>query len=158
MTEPARTLILGIGNPLFGDDGVGIEVARRIEERSGDNGVDVVEASASGLELLDVVSGYDRLIVVDAITTGEGRVGKLHRLGRDDFADAVQPVPKHQMNLFTTLEFGRSLEVDVPRETVIYAIEIEEARDLREGYTAELENAIPGIVDAIVENESLGGD
>jgi hydrogenase maturation protease len=158
MTENARTLVLGIGNPLFGDDGVGIEVARRIEERSGKNGVDIVEASASGLELLDIVSGYDRLIVIDATATGDGYVGKLHRLERDDFADAVHPAPKHRMNLFTTLEFGRSLKVDVPRETVIYAVEIEDAREFREGYSAELEDAIPGIVDTILENESLGRD
>ena len=158
MTKSAKTLVLGIGNPLFGDDGVGIEIARRIDERSVGSAVDVVEASASGIELLDIVSGYERLIVVDSIITREGRIGKLHRLRRDDFTDAIRAAPKHQMNLFTTLEFGRNLNIDMPDETVIYAVEIEEALEMKEGYTQELQDAIPGIVEAIIQTETLAAN
>ena len=59
------TLILGIGNPILTDDRVGIEIAHKIKE---DNSkLEVIETSEAGISLLDLVVGYDKLIIIDSI-------------------------------------------------------------------------------------------
>ncbi len=153
--DRAKTLVLGMGNPILGDDGVGIEVARRIRGKVGGS-VDVVEVSASGLQLLDVICGYEDLIIVDSIQTEDGKVGELHRLDRSDFSPMVRPSLRHQMNLATVLELGRRLQMEVPQRVAIYAIETEEATDFREGCTPAVEKAIPEAVEAIIAKEGLG--
>ncbi|MFC1927886.1 hydrogenase maturation protease, partial [Chloroflexota bacterium] len=64
-----KALVLGIGNPILSDDGVGIKVAREVEKNLNDPQITVSEASAAGLSLLDSILGYDRVIIVDAIQT-----------------------------------------------------------------------------------------
>ena len=153
--DRAKTLVLGMGNPILGDDGVGIEVARRIRGKVGGS-VDVVEVSASGLELLDVICGYEDLIIVDSIQTEDGKVGELHRLDCSDFSPMVRPSLRHQMNLATVLELGKRLQLGVPNRITIYAVAIEEATDFREGCTPAVEKAIPEAVEAIIAREGLG--
>jgi hydrogenase maturation protease len=65
-----RTLVLGLGNPLLGDDAVGLKVAALVRERlGGAPGVDVEEEEAGGLRLMERMTGYDRAILVDAAAT-----------------------------------------------------------------------------------------
>ena len=66
-----RTLVLGLGNPLLGDDAVGLKVAALVRERlDGAPGVDVLEEEAGGLRLMERMTGYDRAVLVDAAVTG----------------------------------------------------------------------------------------
>ena len=75
-------LILGLGNTLLADDGIGPAVARRLHARLPAGTADLLEASAGGLEALELMAGYDRVVLIDAIrdpagTTGELQVGRL---------------------------------------------------------------------------------
>lgn len=74
-----KTLVLGLGNPILSDDGVGLRVAAGLEGRLGE-GVTVIEASLAGLDLLELLSGYDRAIIIDAIQTEGGQPGRIYRL------------------------------------------------------------------------------
>jgi hydrogenase maturation protease len=65
-----KTLVLGLGNPILTDDKVGIHVVRAAAGHcSPANGVTFAEASVGGLRLLDLLAGYDRAVMVDAIQT-----------------------------------------------------------------------------------------
>ena len=75
-----KTLVLGIGNDILGDDGVGIHIARAIARRVSAKDAKVEETAAAGLSLLELIKGYERLIVADAILTNNTEVGKIHRL------------------------------------------------------------------------------
>jgi len=70
-----KTLILGMGNPIMGDDGVGIWAARALKDRfNEEEEVTVMETSMAGLNLLELMADYDRAILIDAIKTGKGEV------------------------------------------------------------------------------------
>jgi hydrogenase maturation protease len=73
-----KTLVLGLGNPVLSDDGVGIRIARRLEDRVDQREVTVMEASQAGLSILDLLAGYDRAIIVDAVQTVGGEAGQVH--------------------------------------------------------------------------------
>jgi hydrogenase maturation protease len=66
-----RTLLLGMGNPILSDDAIGIRLAGRLKERLKDiPGLDMVEdCSVGGFNLLEIIEGYGRLIVLDSIRT-----------------------------------------------------------------------------------------
>lgn len=70
-TGPPRVLIVGVGNVLHGDDGFGVEVARRLSARELPTGVTVAETGIGGIHLVhELMAGYDALVVVDAVDHG----------------------------------------------------------------------------------------
>ena len=82
----AKVVILGLGNDLFTDDAVGLRVARDVRSRLGpDTRIDVHETTETGLALLDFIVGYDSVVIVDAIQTGEQLPGFVHELEPEDF-------------------------------------------------------------------------
>ncbi|MGA9597239.1 MAG: hydrogenase maturation protease, partial [Acidimicrobiia bacterium] len=99
-----RVRVLCLGNDLIADDGIGITAAELIRRRL--PGVAVVEEAMSGLYLIEDVIGVDRLIVVDAVITGEAPPGTIHVLGECDVA-VVPGVSPHYVGLFETLELVR---------------------------------------------------
>jgi len=145
-----KILVLGVGNPILSDDGVGIHVARELKKES-IKGVVVDELAASGLELLDVVRGYDKVVIIDAIQTKNGTPGELHVLEERDFEKSIHGSSPHGINIATALALGRKLvPKDMPKEVVFFAIEAKDLVNVSEKLTPEVEKAIPAIVDRIV--------
>ncbi|MFH1383078.1 MAG: hydrogenase maturation protease [Chloroflexota bacterium] len=145
-----KTLILGMGNPILSDDGVGIYVARALADLD-HPGTTVMEAGVAGLELLDLLTGYDRAIIIDAIQTKEGRIGQIYRLmpqGLDTTRHAAAP---HDVNFATALELGKRLGLAMPREITIFAIEAGDVSTFSEKCSPEVEQAIPVCVEKVVE-------
>jgi hydrogenase maturation protease len=70
------TLILGIGNPILTDDRVGIKIAQKLKEEKPE--LEVVETSEAGITLLDLIVGYNKLIIIDSIKTEKGKPGDLY--------------------------------------------------------------------------------
>lgn len=148
------TLILGLGNPILSDDAAGIKVAQKIKERLGDReDVDVMEASVGGLALLDIVAGYERLVVIDSIKTEGGRPGVLYNLGLEDLERTIHISSPHDTNFATAIELGRICGESIPAQIDIYAIEVEDNRTFGEQLTPLVREAIPQIVDRIVEEQ-----
>lgn len=112
----ARTLLIGIGNSLRGDDAAGLEVARRaraLAAAGGDAPVECVEHEGEPLALLDAWEGADAVVLVDALHGG-GPVGSAHR-----FEATARPLPAllvgsasastHAIDLAQAIELGREL-------------------------------------------------
>ncbi len=141
-----RTLVLGVGNPILSDDGVGIHAARLLKEMRLP-GVDVEELAASGLELLDLVLGYDKVIIIDAIQTKGGTPGETRVLAEKDFERAVHGSSPHGINIATALALGRRIVPErMPKEVIFFAVEAEDLVDVNERLTARVEAALPEIV------------
>jgi len=147
-----KALVLGIGNPILSDDGVGIEVAREVEKNLNDPQVAVSETSAAGLSLLDSMLGYDKIIIIDAIQTKEGKPGQIYRMKPEDFSSAKRLSSPHQINLVTALELGKMLNLAMPREITVFAIEAQDIATFSEKCTPEVEKAIPEVVKMVLEN------
>lgn len=151
-----KTLVLGLGNPILTDDGVGFQVARELEGRLNQNGVTVEESSLGGLSLLDLITGYDKAILIDAIQTSGGEAGEIYRLEMDDFDATRHAASPHDVNFATALELGKKLGLALPREIVIYAIEVEDVATFSEECTPKVAAAVPVCVEMIVR-ELEGG-
>ena len=146
-----RTMVLGLGNPILTDDGVGIHVVRAAASRySLCTGVVFAEASVGGLRLLDLLAGYDRVILVDAIQTRDGQPGMIYRVGPGDLQASLHSGSTHDLSLPAALDLGRRLGMKLPsdRDLTILAVEVEDVLTLGETCTPAVTRAIPDAVEA----------
>ena len=139
-----RTLVLGLGNELAGDDAVGILVARGLRDELWDV-ADVVESSASGLALLEVLAGYDRAIVIDAIVTGRNPPGAIVELGLGEIGCVVAP-STHQAGLAELAAVAERLGLAFPSRTRVLTVEVEDPYTLGGGLSPCVASALPELV------------
>ena len=149
------TLILGLGNPILSDDGVGVRVAEAVQAAlPPDAPVETDEACVGGLELLERLLGYRRVFLIDALHPGSGRPGEIHRLSLNDLR-AISPTQHsasaHDTSLVTAWDMARRMDLPLPDEVVIYAIEVENISDFGEELTPMVAQAVPQVVQAILE-------
>ena len=158
-----KTLIIGLGNPILTDDGVGVKVARLLEELidlTAHPGLEITEASVGGLRLMEAVLDYDRVILIDAYYLHPERTkpGKIHRLNLDDLR-SVSPTQHstsaHDTSLITALEAADHLGYKIPSEFTIYAVEVENILDFSETPTPAVAESIPIVTNMIIEDFSL---
>lgn len=136
----AKTLLLALGNDILGDDGVGFAAARALEARFAPE-VDFVLSSEAGLALLELMEGYERALLLDAVVTGRAPVGTVHELDPDDFREVLAPSP-HYAGLPEVLALAERLGIDFPRELRVIALEVEDPYEIREGLTAGVADAL----------------
>lgn len=118
MSHGGRTLIAGVGNVVFGDDGFGVEVARRLAQVPLPAGVEVADFGIRGVHLAyQLLEGYDTLILVDAV----------HRDAPPGTVLVIEPDPRelghdldaHGFDPMTVLELARTLGSALPRVLLV---------------------------------------
>ena len=148
--RPARTVILGMGNPILSDDAVGIQLASALKPQlEGIPGVDVVEeCCVGGLNLLDAIEGYDRLIALDSIKTIGGVPGAWYAFDATALRETMNLRNVHDANFATALALGRHLGMHLPedRRCHVVAVEIADNMTFSESLSPALEAALPRIV------------
>jgi hydrogenase maturation protease len=151
-----RTLVLGLGNPILTDDGVGIHVVREAASRTIHHAFHsdptFLEASVGGLRLLDVLAGFDAVIVVDAIQTRSGRPGDVYRLHPGDLQQSLHSGSSHDLSLAGALALGRRLGIKLPddKSITILAVEVEDVLTFGEACTARVARAVPDVVEMVL--------
>ena len=123
---PRKILILCLGNPLMGDDGVGVAVARRLSSTKLPEGVKVVEGGTGGLRLIDEISGFDKVVVVDAVKIG-GPPGRIVVLNTKELLGCSSENlgrHAHGVNLTSAIKLGYELFPDkMPAEIILVGVE-----------------------------------
>jgi len=148
-----KTSVLGLGNPILGDDSVGMGVAGEIKKQIEDENVDIKEASVGGLGILDLIQGYDKVIIIDSIQTKDGRPGQLYKLEPSDFKETIHLSSPHDVNFATAIALGRKLKMKMPEVIDIYAVGIKGDITFTEECTPDVSRAIPKIVAKILAEE-----
>ncbi len=155
-----KTLVVGLGNPILGDDGVGWRVAdealRRLESlesRPDLLNVVVERLSVGGLGLMECMVGYGKAIVIDAITTREGTPGDLTCFPLSVLPDhsAGHTTSAHDTSLQNALKVASKMGFNVPTRVWIVAIEARQTLDFSEQLTAPVEATVPRAADAVLE-------
>ena len=145
-----KTLVLGIGNTVLCDDGVGIRVAAEVSKRISDPAITVEEACHGGLFLLEAFLGFDHVVLIDAIQTDGGTPGQVYELRPEHFSSARHLSSPHQMDFATALDLGKALGLSVPSNMDIIAVEAEDVTSFRDRCTPEVERAIPVAADMVL--------
>ena len=149
---PARPLLLlGLGNDILTDDAVGLFVVRDLRPKlAGHPSIDIRETPEMGLALLDFITGYRTVVIVDSIQTCKAPPGFLHQLDASALNQLTGRTP-HFVGVSETLALGRQLGLAMPEQVRIFAIEVEDPFTLGTAMTPALQAALPGIVQRIAD-------
>ena len=164
-----RTLIIGLGNPILGDDGVGWKVAelvRYLESGAGNQqpppseteavqgmpSVEVDCVSLGGLSLMERMVGYQRVILIDSMQTGQIKEGSIRILALEELPNqfAGHSASAHDTSLITALETGRRMGLDLPDSVIIVAVEAKNVYEFSEELSPLIASAVPDMVKAVL--------
>ena len=149
MTAPTwHAVVIGVGNPYRRDDGVGPAVIDRLRDRA-PAGVRLDESDGEPSQLLELWSGADLAIVVDAVRTADGRPGRVHRRQLDRAVSVGSPASSHRVDLGDAVALA--LAVDrMPGTLVMYGIEVADT-SYGPGLTPAVETAADAVAAAILD-------
>ena len=144
-----KTLVLGVGNTIRGDDGVGIHLARKLREIL-PSIFEIKELATAGLDLMEAISGYSKVFLIDAIHTPNAEPGQVYRLALGNFKYSSNLSSTHALNLKQVLDLGRKLmDSKMPKEIEILAVEAPCLNKFSEGLSPELETKFEEIVEKV---------
>jgi hydrogenase maturation protease len=148
-----QTLVLGLGNPILRDDGVGIHVAESLRTILRDEpGITVDEDYWGGLRLMERMIGYDRAIIIDAICTQSVPPGTVMQLGATDIP-TQRSASAHDVNLPTALQLGRQSGAHLPEDDdiLLIGIEAEDVQTFDEDLSPAVHKAVPVAVGIVMD-------
>ena len=153
-----RVLVLGLGNILLRDEGVGVHIAAELEKQDLPANVEIIDGGTAGLDVLLSQEGIDKLVVVDAVRFGKEpgtiykirlSVGEKGKLTQIFGPDNESKISLHQIGLIDALAAAEKLSC-APREIVIIGIEPKEITHGLE-LTEQVKRKIPKIVNTVLE-------
>lgn len=144
-------LILGLGNPILTDDGVGLRVAGELAGLFPE--AHVVTTSLAGLNLLELLPDHDRICLIDACLTGEVQPGSWRRL--EDGFGALHLFTSHGMDFRELIVLGRSMGFNMSDAVYVYGIEIQPPVRFGEELSPDLESKVPDLVREIAADIRL---
>ena len=149
--DDTDTIIIGLGNPILGDDAVGLHVLRAVAERLELGEADTREASVGGMELVELMMGYRRAVLIDAIRTRGGEVGTVYRITPEDFKETAHASNLHNVSFTQALKvWGELGSAPLPEHIVIFAIEVEDPYSFREGMSPAVASAVTKAADMVL--------
>jgi hydrogenase maturation protease len=146
-THNGRTAVLGLGNPVLADDAAGLHVAAELQRRLRAQpvaGVDVLASTRAGFELIDLLRGYSRAVIVDSLDLPAPVAGRVRQLTIDDVSGSARLTNQHELGLAAAFELAAQLGEAMPLAVTIYAIEAGDVRSLGADLT-------PAVAAAVVE-------
>ncbi|MFH1560858.1 MAG: HyaD/HybD family hydrogenase maturation endopeptidase [Chloroflexota bacterium] len=148
VSRPA-IIILGVGNILLRDEGVGVRVIEAMEGRELPDNVELLDGGTASMDLLTSLANRDKVIIIDAVKGGN-EPGTLYRFSPDDITIQKQTVTSlHQVGLLETLTIARHLGC-TPREVIIFGIEPKEVSWGLE-LSPEVASATPRVIELVLE-------
>ena len=153
MTKVQDILILGIGNLLLKDEGVGVHVVQKLKEMPLPENVEVLDGGTAGLDLADYIAGRKKLIVIDAVNAG-GKPGTLYRLTKENLDIKPKAIFSfHEIDFLDALHISEVVN-SKPEEVVVIGIE---PKDMSIGteLSPEIEERIPRIIELVASELNI---
>jgi len=143
-----RKAIIGIGNPLRGDDGIGLIILEELKKRNVPAGFSLLDGGTGGMKLLHVLKDFDEVIIIDAVYF-DGKPGEYVFFKPEQVKSLFAPKCIHDSNLFEILELSKQLNEKL-REIMIMGIQ-PKVTDIGKDLSSELKNRLGSMVDAIIK-------
>jgi len=152
-TRPAagshRPLVLGLGNPILGDDALGWHVARALAAEVDPEVVEVDCQTLGGLALMERVAGYRDVLLLDAVVSGAPPGTVLSLPARDLGARlSCHAACAHDLTLTAALDLGRALGLALPSRLWLVGVEARPRFEFSERISDEIAHALPRAIDA----------
>ncbi len=143
---PARTLVMGIGNVLMGDEGVGVHAVRRLECEPLPSHVDVLDGGTGGFHLLAELASHDPVVLIDATMDGQppGTVSLIEPRYASDFPPTLTA---HDIGLRDLIVSAALLDT-LPRIQLV-TVSISEMQSMHMALSAPVDAAVPRVLEQV---------
>ena len=143
-----KTLIIGLGNTILSDDGVGIYIVRELEKVLDNPDIVTQEASMGGLELIDVIADYKRVILIDSVLSDHEALGSLIEMNLNDIKGG-SAWTRHQVSLNEAIALAKEIKMDITSDITIYGVVVKDISTFSENCTPEIKSSLPAIIATI---------
>ena len=157
-----KTLVIGLGNPILTDDGVGVLVAYALMQaiKGQDvSGIEITEASVGGLRLMEMMIGYERVIVIDGSREendlGPGTIRRFTLADLSAISPLQHTASAHDTSLVTALQSGRRMGLPLPKEIILFGVGVQNVFDFGEHPTPAVAAAVPLVCQAVLQELGL---
>jgi hydrogenase maturation protease len=144
-----RTLILGLGNDILTDDRIGPCLVYDLAHMINAPGIHFENACSGGLEIMEYIKGYDKIVFIDAIHTRDGKPGDVYYFIPSDFRETSHLSSLHDVDFLTALKLGNTLNMELPSDLHIIAVEIIEDMEFSDNFTPQLKERYNGILEEV---------
>jgi len=146
-----NTLILGIGNNILTDDGIGFRLVGDLKKMINNPDIHYETACCGGLEIIEYIKDFKQVVFIDAIRTSEGKPGDVFYFIPSDFRETLHLSSLHDLSFLTALKLGNTLNLGLPDDLHIIAVEIIEDMEFNEEFTPQLREKYPEILEKVLE-------
>ena len=141
-----NTLILGLGNDILTDDGIGPRLISDLAVKFQEPYIHFKSTLNGGLQIIEEIRLYDRIIFIDAIQTRNGNPGDIYYFTPYSYRDTLHISSLHDINFLTALRMCEKLDIEIPSDLHVIAVEIVEDKVFGEDFTPPLKEKYPGIL------------
>lgn len=139
--------MLGLGNTIRGDDGIGILMTAELEKKFHTD-AEFVCTEEMGLSLLDFLAGYQEAVIMDSICTANHEAGTIHRLSLADFPPQSNR-STHYAGLPEAAALAQKLDIPFPKKVHILGIEVLDPFDVTTSLSPALQQKLPQILNEL---------
>jgi hydrogenase maturation protease len=139
-----KTIILGVGNQILGDDGVGVHISNELKKVVKNPNITIDEAITGGMNLLDLIIGYDKAIIIDAVKSEKGKDGSVQRIPISDF-NTMHSCNPHDVSLIEAIKMAKKMgENRIPKEIIIIGVIMKQIPcEFKEKLSKKIAAAVP---------------
>ena len=138
----------------MGDDGFGFYVLEELKRKELPDHVELIDAGTGGLNLLSFMENADKIIIIDAISSGS-EVGGIYRFTYKDLPDPASVYfSLHELGLVDVLKIGRKV-ISMPDDIIIIGVEIERAKKFTIWLTTKVNEAVPKVVEMVLDELAI---
>jgi hydrogenase maturation protease len=155
-----KTLVVGLGNPILGDDGIGWKIAQELQHiKEIPSDVNIECLAIGGISLMEAMIDYDRAILIDAIMTNQVPVGSVNSFKLEDLPNLTSGhmSSAHDTSLVDALHLGHSLGAHLPEDISVVTVESQKVYEFSENLTSAVAAAVPQalriILDLLIESK-----
>jgi hydrogenase maturation protease len=147
-TKPV--LILGVGNLLLKDEGVGVHIAQRLQKMVLPQHVEVLDGGTAGLDLLDSIVGREKIIIIDTVKAGKAP-GTIYQFSSEDIEERPKSwLSLHDIDITDLLKLADMLEIKKP-EIAVIGIEPKDMESSDLELSPEIEAKIPEVIELVLK-------
>jgi len=151
MDTEKNILILGIGNEMLKDDGIGPKLVRGLKHFIKDKNIDFVTSAVGGMETIEIMRGYEKAVILDGIMTKDGIPGTVYYMNYPSNMNTLHLSNAHDISFDMSVKLARKLKIPFPDTICIIAVEIIEDREFGESLTEPLQESYVDIFSTVAK-------
>ncbi|MHA1617219.1 MAG: hydrogenase maturation protease [Candidatus Njordarchaeales archaeon] len=152
-----KTIVIGLGNDLLGDDSVGLIIAEELEKRLRCGDVVVKKMIGNAFSVLEECLGYDKAVIIDSIRLENLAEGEVIRFRINEVTTTPSTFSPHNVDLITAYNLLRNALPDqVPKDVIVYAVNISRNTFFGEKISEPIKKVVKKVVSLIINNDLRG--